>query len=245
MKKTLKYLALIIIWTGFYSCNRDKSNSDSISSDEAAEIIAASLSSDTGGTTAQFEDAAELSDKINDTANKEEVYDTTFTVNNRDGARIKFEYTFHYEYGIKYNSDSELFEFYANFDTDGKAESPRVSMVDNSDGSLTLTGLEQSENYYIISGSASRTGNQTISINEKKDVASTINFTFKEIKLKKSDYTIESGSGNITIVGKTSEGNDFSFTGTLIYKSDGTIILTINGEEYVIDVNSGEINSQA
>ncbi|MCF6366172.1 MAG: hypothetical protein L3J35_08220 [Bacteroidales bacterium] len=246
MKKTIKYLAIIIIGASFYGCNKnDKTELDNVSSDEAAEIIAASLSSDNGGTTAQFEDAAKLSEEINSTQKgiAEEVFDTTFIVSNREGARITFEYTIHYEYGITYNADSGQFQFYANFDTDGTLESPRVSMIDNSYGTLTLTGLEQSDDFYTISGSASRQGSQTTKTNDGKTVKSTIDLNFDSIKINKTDYSIDSGNGEVTITGKTSEGNDFSFTGTLVYKSDGTIILTVNGEEYIINTASGEIEN--
>lgn len=247
MKKALLYITSIIILSGLFSCNKDERiGLNNVSTDEAAEIIAAPLSSGNGGTTAQFEDAAELSEIIYEPSkdNKEESFDTTFTVSNRDGARITFEYIFHYEYGITYNTDLGMFEFYANFDTDGMLESSRIKIIDNSDGSLNLTGMEQSEDFYSITGTVSRTGTQTTNVNDKKTITSTLDLSFNDILINKSDYKIESGSGQITIKGKTSEGNDFTFTGTLVYKSDGTIVLTINGEEYIIEIESGEISEQ-
>ncbi len=244
MKKALLYVIGIIILSVLFSCKKDEiTNSNNLTNDEAAEITASSLSSGNAGSSEQFEDAAKFSeDIINDTISQKAsaVYDTTFSVL-KDTGRITFNYTFHYQYGMRYNESSHQFEYFMNYDTDGHFQSLRLTSDDSSDGTLVLTGTEQNSDYYYINGNVTRTGEQSTSVNEKKSVSATIIFNFNDIKIRKSDYKLVSGSGDITIKGKTSEGNEFSFAGTIVYKEDGTIILTINGEEYIVDLNSGEI----
>ncbi len=244
MKKTLLYVTGIIILGILFSCKKDKlTDENQLSAAEAADIAAASLSSENGGSSAQFEDAAKYSEQIiSDTTLQKsyETYDTVFTVS-KDTGRITYNYSFHYQYGIRLNDNTRNYEFFMNFDTDGTFNSLRLHSEDNSDGSLILTGLEQNEDYYFINGNVSRTGNQTISTQEKKSVSAAVTLNFNNIKIRKSDYKIIEGSGDLTVKGKTSDGQEFSFLGTLIYKEDGTIILTLNGEEYTIDLSTGEI----
>ncbi len=246
MKKIVFYVTGIIILSILFSCKKDViSDENNLSADEAAEIAGASLSSGNGGSSGQFEDAVNYSEQIiNDTTSQKtsQVYDTSYTVT-KDTGRITFNYSFHYQYGMRYNSDTQMFEYFMNYDTDGTLQSLRLYSEDSSEGNLILTGLEQNEEYYLINGTGTRTGNQTISVQEKKSVTTSILINFNDIKVRKSDYKIIEGSGDISIKGKTSEGKDFSFAGTLIYKDDGTIILTLNGEEYVINFASGEIQN--
>ncbi len=246
MKKTVFYVTGIIILSILFSCKKDEiTDENNLSVDEAAEIAGASLSSGNGGNSAQFEDAANYSEQIiTDTISKETlpIYDTTFTIS-KDTGRITFNYSFHYQYGMRYNNDTQMFEYSMNYDTDGRLQSLRLYSEDSSEGNLILTGLEQSEDFFVINGSVTRTGNQTVSIQEKKSVSTVVIVNFNDIKVRKSDYKITEGSGDISVKGKTSEGKEFLFTGTLIYKDDGTIILTLNGEEYIIDTTSGEIQN--
>jgi len=244
MKKALAYITSIIIFGSIYSCkNDDKTELNNVSTEEASEIVASSLSSDNGGTTTQFNDAISFSEQIYDGTKgiKGETFDTTITLTNRPGARITFEYVVHYEYGLSYNNTLRQFELIMNYDTDGNIKSPRIESSETSNGNISLTGIEPINDYYKVSGTVSKEGTYTTSIKDKKSLTCSINLTFSDILIKKSDNTIESGTGTITINGKNTDGESFSFTGTLEYKSDGTIILTINGEEYVIDANSGEI----
>ena len=246
MKKAFFYVSGIIILSIFFSCKKEQiAETNNLSNDEAAEIAAASLSSGNGGSSSQLEDAAKYSETIiNDTLSEKtsETYDTTFTVS-KDTGRTTFNYSFHYQYGMQYNASTHRFEYFMNYDTEGKFESLHLYSEDNSNGELVLTGLEQNQDYYLINGNVTRTGNQTVKKQDKKSVSATVILTFNNIKIRKSDYLLTEGSGELTIKGKTSEGAEFSFTGTVVYKGDGTVNLVINGQEYSIELASGEIKS--
>jgi hypothetical protein len=112
---------------------------------------------------------------------------------------------------------------------------------DSSEGNLILTGLDQDETNYIINGSISRTGNQTTFFRDEKSLTGILEFNFEDITIDKTDYAIKSGSGNISFSGETSDDLDFSFTGTLEYTANQSIILTLNEEVFTIDLKSGEI----
>ncbi len=236
---TLSFLLLIL-----FSCNKDDKNEvTNLEADEAAELAGASLSSDKGGSLSQFTDAIVLSEEIyeDEKSIKEEIFDTTFTITNLSGAFFTFEYQFHYEYGIRYNTQEGAFEFYMNFDTDGYYESPKVYSEDNSEGNIILSGLEAVYDNCSISGSVTRNGSQTTNFREEKSIKSTITLNYTDILIRKSDLKILSGSGNIEIYGETIKGQKFSFYGTLEYTADETIILTINENVYIINLYSGEI----
>jgi hypothetical protein len=244
--KTIKNVNLLLTITLFmnlaFSCNKNNETVN-LESDEAAELIAKSISSDNGGSSVQFTDACTYSENIYNPSKmlKDDIFDTTFVIANQPHTNIQFGYTFYYQYGIRYNQTAGGFEFFLNFDTDGNYNSSRIHSEDASEGNLTLRGLEPNDEYYSVSGTVTRIGNQTTAFKEEKSISSKIVFNFEDILITKSDHKIVSGSGDIKISGKTSTGQEFIFTGSLEYLVNETIILNLEGKVYTIDLNSGEI----
>jgi hypothetical protein len=244
MKKLKSIWAVVILLMVFTSCKRDNSSTAlNLEDDEAAEIVASFICTDNGGNSGLFMDAVFYSENLDSPEKvfREELYDTTFTITNQAGAKINYSYTVSYEYGFKYNSQMAAFEFYMDYNSNGTYSSARMKSSDSSKGNLILNGLDQDETSYIINGSISRTGNQTTFFRDEKSVTGTLLFNFNEIKIDKTDYEIKSGSGTLTFSGKTSDDLAFSFTGSVEYTANESIILTLNGEVYTIDLISGEI----
>ncbi len=242
MKKTIYYSTFIIALTVMiFSCKKEEPIQ--LSTDETAEIAASALNSENGGITTQIYDATQLAEQLyaEETLKSSVDNDMTYIVSSPDGARISYNYSFHYNYGMTYNTAIQAFLFYMNFDTDGSYISSRISSNDNSDGRFELTGVEAVNEFYTVSGSATNTGTKTTYLKEDKTVNSTIKFNFSDVKINKSTQKIVEGTASVQINGNLNGGESFTFSGSIEYQSNGTIILIISGEQFIIDVATGEI----
>ena len=245
----MKKIRLLIIAGLFFSilftcCEKDDDNNTVILNDEAVEIIVNSLSSSSYGFTSQVEDAAELADSIyqegkNAAKNLKSVNaDSTFTITNQPGSRITYEYTVSYSYGIQMNGLKP--EFFFNFTTNGEYAAPRTTSSNQSQGEFIVSNLTAGYNNYLLNGSCSRTGSQTVKIDVEREFSSTINFVMEDISIDKTSYEILGGSAEVTITG-TSNSASFDMEGSIVFNGNKSATLTINGIVYEINLENAEI----
>lgn len=233
-KNRLLLVAGLFLCIFFTSCEKDDDGNIVMSNDEAAELIAKSLSTSSYGFASQLEDAAELVDSIH------VVYsvDSTFTITNPPDSRVTYEYTVSYSYGIQLNGfDSE---FFLDFSNNGEYTAPRTVSSNQSQGELIVSNLSDGYNNYLINGSCSRTGSQTVKINVERDFSSTINFNMEDISIDKTTLEILGGSAEVSITG-TSNNGSYNIQGSIVFHGNKAATLTINGVVYEIDLESAEI----
>ncbi len=244
--KKIRLLLIAGLFFGilFTSCEKDDDNNTVISNDEAVEIIVNSLSSSSYGFTSQVEDAAELADSIyqegkNAAKNLKSVNaDSTFTITNPPGSGITYEYTVNYSYGIQMNGIHP--EFFFNFTTNGEYTAPRTTSSNQSQGEFIISNLIAGYNNYLLNGSCSRTGSQTVKVDVEREFSSTINFVMEDISIDKTSYEILGGSAEVTITG-TSNSVSFDMQGSIVFNGNKSATLTINGIIYEIDLENADI----
>ncbi|MCD4835088.1 MAG: hypothetical protein K8R31_14920 [Bacteroidales bacterium] len=219
----------------FTSCEKDDDNNTIISDDEAAEIITNSLSTSSYGFITQVEDAAKLVDSIYI------VYtvDSTFTIISPPDSWITYEYAVSYSYGIQMNGIEP--EFFLNFTTNGEYTAQRITSSNQSQGELIVSNLTAGYNNYLLNGSCSRTGSQTVTIEIKREFSSTINFNMADISIDKTTLEILGGSAEVSIIG-TSNSASYDMQGSIVFHGDKAATLTINGVVYEIDLENAEIS---
>lgn len=218
----------------FTSCEKDDENNLVMSNDEAAEIVATSLSSSTYGFSTQIEDAAELVDSIHIVYN----VDSTFTITSLPDSRMTYEYTVSYSYGIQLNGFES--EFFLNFSTNGEYTAPRATSIDQSQGELVVSNLSEGYSNYLLNGSCSRAGSQTVIVDVENNFSSTIIFVMEDISIDKTSLEILSGSAEVSITG-TSNNASLDMQGSIVFNGNNSATLTINGVVYGIDVENAEI----
>ena len=228
----------------FTSCEKDDDNNTVILNDEAVEIIVNSLSSSSYGFTSQVEDAAELADSIYQEGKKvaknlkSANADSTFTISSPPDSRITYEYTVSYSYGIQMNGIKP--EFFFNFTTNGEYTAPRITSSNQSQGEFIISNLTAGYNNYLLNGSCSRTGSQTVKVDVEREFSSTINFVMEDISIDKTSYEILGGSAEVTITG-TSNNASFDMQGSIVFNGNKSATLTINGIVYEIDLENADI----
>ena len=216
-----------LLTLSLYSCGGEVLQT--ISESEAAEVIQSAISSETEGISMQVEDAAEIAEVYLDSCGM--VYDSTLNKNQTLGIR-SFDYTFSWNWQMTCNSLGVPQTFTIGYDADGEYDTPRMSSIDESDGTFLISGLELSAADFIYDGSITREGSQVSKIGNQTSFSSKITFLTKNLTYNKSDEEIASGTVDVTISGTDSNGNSFSYTGDIVFKGGKSAILTIDGTAY-------------
>ena len=251
-----KLVVLAAILLAFTACDNHSEPEADISTEQAVEIVAASLATDAKGLTAQIEDSAEdameftnESDSLNggrtvETASCGIDSTATFDLESLQGGRVTFDYAFSYSYGLSCNQFLIPTTLDFAFTQSGSAEAARYSSNTSSGGTWTLQGLQISSTTYDLSGSYERSGSHNSRVFDQNSYDFDLDINLTGLTIDKGNYMILSGSGDFSIVGtSTLEGDGFSINGSITYAGNNQVVVTIRDETYIIDLQTGEIFS--
>lgn len=256
MKRIIYFLLTMIIIGVFSTCNDcEDCNGDSpstkVSEDEAAQVVANAFSASSGGLALQTRKASEFASEYDLTGigkstmkiHDEPIFDTTIVIENQQGARVTYKYTVDYQYQFVLESLVPLKgSVIAKYTVDGNYEGPVISSDDNAEANLTITGIEPSITDFTVNGTYTRNGSQTSKIGDKNSFTSLLSSTLSELKIDKTTHLITTGEGSITFSGSTTNGLAFNFNAKIVFNGKRKATLTLNGKDYTINLDTGEIS---
>lgn len=250
MRNPILLAALMSIFIA--ACNDDDSTAPAMASEEAAEIVAASLAEDTQGLSVQVEDASQEAEGLVEEANSggriaETTscgFDTTatFTRTNPAGTLITYDYAFTYTYGLDCDQNNMPESMNFAFTQSGEVDAPRFSSVDSRNGDWLLNGLELSTTEYVVNGSYEREGVQTSKVRNQNAYTFELSQNLSNLRINKGTYQIEGGTSSFTMTGSATTGGNFNFSGTITFLGNGSAQITISGDSYIASLDDGEID---
>lgn len=235
----------------------DSTNSkdeQSVSEEEAAEIVASSMATGSSGAVTDIETAIELAEE---STNSNQVKagsamaaspldcgsstDSTFTTHST--GVISHEYIKTYNYFLECDESANPIQLDVSFTYNGEFDAPRLSSQNSGSGDLEVTNLSSSE-LYLVNGSWQRNGQFASKIRNQTTRQATLQFDVFGVFVDKSSHQIESGTISFNIEGESSsqtkEGS-FSYEGTITFSGNGEAVIEINGSKYISNVESGEV----
>ena len=230
--KTITFTPLffsMLIALFLYSCRGEVI--ETLSESEAAEVIQSAISADTEGLVVQIEDAAEIAQAYLDSCGQ--VFDSTIHKTQTLGIR-SFDYTFIWNWQMTCNGLNIPQSFKIDYNAKGDYETSRMSSDDISTGNFTIIGLAPSAPNLIYDGSITRSGAQVSKIGNQSSFTSQVQISTQTLTFSKNSQEIISGTANATISGMDSNGNNFSFSGQIVFSGNQAANLTINGNIYPI-----------
>lgn len=238
--KTLKAITYLIFLSCLVSsCNNedDAISTNTVTEEEAVEIVEASLKESTGGVSKTSTTYAEaLSTDITMNELCDTLYERSFPYNYNNNF-VEADYAFNWSYEITCNGLDIPQTAMFNSNSTGAYNTQRLTSSDSTACNFMITGLQLSNSEYIFNGSFTRNGNQTFMTNRQAgNITSLMNLQITDLSVDKTDYQITGGTAVLTISGQTGQGNTFSYQGTLTFNADGTATLLINGNTYTIDL---------
>ncbi len=246
MKKNAPKLLVIALslttLLGTTSCEKDESIvleslETEVTEEEAVEIIEASLQAETSGlaettktTTEELDSDIEFD--LNCDTLIEKSYPFNFESNN---VQANFNVNWSYEIACNGAGVPQTAEFSSQ--TNGSYTTPRINSNDSSTGQFSISGLQPTATAFLMSGSYSREGTQTISFNERnRNITSNLSANLTNLLIDKSDYRIDAGEGAVQLTVINLE-NTINFQGSIVFNGNGEATLTINGNPYIIVIN--------
>jgi hypothetical protein len=239
--KTIKFLCAVILMTAFASCDNDD-DSATVTEDDAAEMIAASLSESSSGLTSVIEVSAEGSNVAVDNSGGRVAacgytYSESFTKTSLQGSSITYNYDFSYGYALTCSADAPLSLAIA-VTFDGEFDGPRLSSNHTGTADLDFTALDKDLTAFIANGTYSQSGSFESKVRNLNSGSS------DDVNVDKANYEIESGTASVVITGNVTGKAAFSFEASVTFTGDKTGTITINGSTYAVNLLTGEVTKQ-
>jgi hypothetical protein len=121
-------------------------------------------------------------------------------------------------------------------------------VTDTGSSNFTVSGLSSADTATVLSGTYVRHGSFTSTIDTSNHGIYNISVNINKVsRLKPTVHTtndyFEGGTGTITIAGSVPKKGNFSYTGTLVFNGGDTftVTLTLNGQVYTINLDTGVI----
>jgi len=240
---------------GAFSCKKDNSASttNSVTTDQAADIAAGSLAENSNGFTTVTDDIAVNAQGINSTNLTVNSTVATASVHQECGTTltdsvtrsvtvdsVTVNYFFKYWHTLNCNSSNQPDNVIDTLNYKGSFDGPRLSSSNSGNAKVTIAGLTPTATNFVLNGQYTRDGSFQSKIGNKASGNSHINIVGTNITLSKPGRKILGGTANITITGTGAKGNSFSFNGTITFNGDGTATLALSGgASYTINLLTG------
>ena len=254
MKTTFKLSLVILLMLGAFSCKKDNSasTSSSVTTDQVADIAAGSLAENSEGLASVTDDIAVNAQAVSSTSNLTINSQGTSSVHQECGTTLSdsvtrsltidsvtLDYFFKYTHTLNCNSSSQPDNIANALTYHGDFNGPRLTSTNSGTATVTIAGLTQGATNFVVNGEYKRAGSFQSKVGNKASGNSNVDIVVTNLTIKKSNRTIASGSGTISITGTGPKGVTFSYTGTIVFNGDGTATLTINSTVYTINLVTG------
>ena len=242
--KTINRFAFVALLLGALTfttaCEKeDVDNPDTteaLTEEEAVVLVEASLATETEGLAAETMVAVSVTtDEANSTPIPcGETQDSTYTFS-RNGDYFTANYLTTLSWTPFCSNAGFLQSMSVSRTTDGSYSGNRISSVDSSTGTLTISNI-LTGTAYVIDGTFTRSGSQTIEAMETRSVTTETEFELADLNVNKGSRRIESGTATFTITGENAQMQTFVIEGTVIFLGNGAATVIINGNQYSIDL---------
>ncbi|MDK2772640.1 MAG: hypothetical protein KYX68_10505 [Flavobacterium sp.] len=240
LKNVTVVAVLFVASQAVISCNKDDDSSDAIQEEDVVEVIENSLKMDTGGLSKSIETSVSVCDEEDvytqtPSINCGEEYVNNYTYQNAVN-NYEANYSFSSAYMMNCDSNSNPSSFTYEFTNSGTYDTPRMSSDDHASANWEITGLDASTDVVALNGAYERIGSQVSKVRNMNTFASTLNYTINSLQVNKVSYQIQSGTIALSFIGTSSNGNQYTFSGTITFNGNQTATVVINGNTYVINL---------
>jgi len=245
MKSLRSFVLIGLVAGAFLSCNKNNSSSPNANStDEAADLVTASVSTNTqGGALNSFSDVSVSSEtKINIDSLCGTVWTDSVSRSIPVSPGIPNSYSYKGNYSYALNCTNGVFDHSATVTSaySGSFANSTLSSVYSGSGDFTIGGLGKNYSTYIINGEYKRSGSFQSKTDTSYHGTHNIDITFSNLTLIKPLGVIKAGSeATFTISGDMPKRGSFNYTGNIVFDGDASATLTVNGSVYLINLATG------
>jgi hypothetical protein len=214
--------------------------SGNVSSAEAADMVASSLSVNSNGV------VNIVGDVTSDAASFARAHLACGTSKvdsisrqSATGSTTTYNYKLNYNYTISCGSNNMPDSLLSSLIYSGSFNGPNLSSSNSGSSIFKVSGLDSAATTYVINGEYKSSGSFASKVDTANHGNNNVDIVITALTLKKSGRSIISGTGTISVTGDVPKKGSFSYIGTLVFNGDGTATLTINGTVYKINLYTG------
>lgn len=234
--------AMIVI-----GCDDDIETTETVTSDEAADMAASALAVSSAGLVLTVENSTSVTDLAVDESTGGRIAacgyskDSVFTKSNAPGSVITYTYSFEYSYSLSCSVD-EPSSLTAGMYSSGEFDGTRLASANTSTADLVVAALDDTQTTYSVNGVYSREGSFQSKVRNLNSGTNTVTFTVDEIRVDKTTKEILSGTADLTITGTVTGKGTFVFDATITFNGNNIATLVINGTSYSVNLLTGDLD---
>jgi len=222
------------------SNNTTPTTGGNVSNQEAADMVAGSISLNSNGVANVAADAS-LNASIFVSTHASCGTTKSDSISRQSNPNAPFSYSYKLKYNFTVDCDgSQPDSLSSNLTYSGSFNGPNMSSSNSGTSNFTVNGLLPGASNFVINGEYKRAGSFSSKIDTSNHGNSNIDIVIKSLTLAKPSRNIVSGTATISITGDVPRKGSFSYTGTLVFNNNGTATLTLNGTVYIINLASGD-----
>lgn len=247
--KSVKFYVLLLLLAAAVSCKKDGGSSlkikGNVSTDEAADMVAASMSSNFNGVAGVSGDVTVSAQAFVSLHMACGSTRTDSISRSHSGDQVSYNYKLKYSYTLNCNSNNVPDNLLSNLAYSGSYDGPRIASTNSGSSSFTVSGLEGDIANFSVAGGYERDGSFKSKVDTTNAGNSHTNINVQSLVVTKLGHKIVSGAATFTITGNVPKKGDFSFSGSIVFNGDGTAKLTVNGTIYIVNLETGERTKQS
>jgi hypothetical protein len=240
--KFFKIFVIGAIITGVAACKKAQLTTMDAPNDDAAIIIAEALATNNYGANNITQ---EISDNAITVANKSNIFcglSVTDSVVRKStlGVNFTYDYKLNYTHKLNCNTSNLPDNITGSLTYSGKFTGPKLISNFNGTRTYRIAGLTPAADNHVFNGEYKCYNNYKFKSDTTNKGTANIYFGVKDLIVSKTTHNIVSGSAMIMVTGSSSKKANFTYNGKLTF-SASSAILTLNGNEYNIDINTGNV----
>lgn len=247
--KNIRLTVALMLLLGATACNKSVNSPNSntgptvsgtMSTDDAAGLVAGSLSSNSNGVAQTVTDAT-LDAAVIFNAHVKCGTTRSDTISRQSSAGSAYTYSFNltYNFMVDCNSNSQPDSLSSNLTWSGSFSGPNWSQSGSGSSIFGVGGLLQADTAFMVNGEFKRSGSFASKQDTSKHGNSSIDIVVNNLLLGKHFRKIDGGSATFSLTGSTPKRGSFSFTGTIVFNGDGTATVTVNATVYTVNLSTG------
>jgi hypothetical protein len=243
MKRFKTPVLLFLLALG--ACQKSDDTSTDVTVTEAANMVATSLSTNSGGLILATADI---------TLNAQTIFDTglacgaskgySYTHTSATGATPTYSNVFAYTYTMNCNTSNQPDNITGTATDKGTFDGPNLSATNDGNVTFRIAGLTQTATVYAINGEYKRLGTFTSKVESKNTGTITVDLVVTNLLINKSSKIITGGTATVTVTGSTAKKANINFTGTATFTGDGKATVTLAGTAYIVDLLTGVVTKK-
>ncbi len=251
MKTIRLSLVLMMLSIGIFSCKKDSTATDALSTDQVADLAAGSLSENSQGLATVTDDITANAQTLNAASTNGLTVNTTNGIGNPCGTTrtdsvtraitkdsVSISYFMKYSHTVFCNPNNQRDSVMNTLTYHGNFDGPRVTSSNTGSAVFTVAGLSPDAANFTLHGEYKRSGQFQSKIGNKGTGNHSIDLVVKNLVLSKPGRKILSGTGTLTLVVNTPK-KSINYTGSITFNGDDTASVTINGATYTINIQTG------